>query len=188
MYNVPQREILRANRLTSEEPLLKKGQRLLIPNAAPVAPVISLYPSPKWKYIIIHHSATDEGNSLSFDKAHLKRGWNGVGYHFVVNNGSKGKDDGQIEVSPRWLKGEPGSHCRAANMNSKAIGICLVGNFDKDTPTRKQMDALIYLVNKLRKYYNIPEEHILGHGQVQGARTDCPGNNFPWREFMARLD
>jgi len=187
MYDVPSQEILRTNKLYSKEPVLEKGQRLLIPNAAPVMPVISLYPSKKWKYIIIHHSATDEGSSLSFDKAHLMRGWDGVGYHFVINNGSKGKDDGQIEVSPRWLKQENGSHCKAGSMNTKAIGICLVGDFSKEAPTSKQMDALVYLVNKLRKYYRIPMSRIMGHGQVPGARTECPGKNFPWRELKNRL-
>jgi N-acetyl-anhydromuramyl-L-alanine amidase AmpD len=187
MYDVSSKEILRENRLYSKEPVLAKGQRLLIPNAAPVMPVISLYPSRKWKYIIIHHSATDEGSSLSFDKAHISRGWHGVGYHFVIDNGSKGKDDGQIEVSPRWLKQENGSHCKAGSMNTKAIGICLVGDFSREAPTPRQMDALVYLVNRLRKYYGIPIGRIMGHGQVPGASTECPGTNFPWEELKSRL-
>ena len=72
-------------------------------------------------------------------------------------------------------------------MNTKAIGICLVGDFSKEAPTSKQMDALVYLVNKLRKYYRIPMSRIMGHGQVTGARTECPGKNFPWRELKNRL-
>ena len=187
MYNVPSNEILRANRINSKEPVLRKGQCLLIPDAAPIVPVISLYPSSKWRYIIIHHSATDKGSSLAFDKAHLSKGWDGLGYHFVIDNGSKGKEDGQIEVSPRWLKKENGSHCKASGMNSKAIGICLVGNFNNETPTPKQMEALAYLVNKLRKYYNISSGCILGHGKVKGARTDCPGKSFPWPEFRRSI-
>ncbi|MDD5115956.1 MAG: N-acetylmuramoyl-L-alanine amidase [Candidatus Omnitrophica bacterium] len=187
MYNVPSRDILYANKLYSKEPVLEKGQRLLIPNAAPVMPVISLYPSKKWKYIIIHHSATDEGSSLSFDKAHIFKGWNGIGYHFVVDNGSKGKNDGQIEVSPRWLKQENGAHCKAGGMNTRAIGICLVGDFSRDAPTSRQMDALVYLINRLRKYYRIPVSRIMGHGQVPGASTECPGKNFPWQELKRRL-
>jgi len=187
MYDVSSQEIVRANKIASRDPILKKGQRLLVPRAAAVTPVISLYPSKKWRYIIIHHSATDEGNSLCFDRAHISRGWDGVGYHFVIDNGSKGKGDGQIEVSPRWLKQENGSHCKAGGMNAKAIGICLVGDFSRDVPTSKQMASLAYLVNKLREYYGIPMSRIMGHGQVPGARTECPGNNFPWRTFKKRL-
>ena len=186
MYDVPMQNILQANSLKNKEEL-EKGQRLLVPNAAPIVPVISLYPSRKWKYIIIHHSATDEGSSLYFDKYHYSKGWEGLGYHFVITNGTKGKQDGQIEVSPRWLKQEDGSHCKASGMNNKAIGICLVGNFNTEEVSKKQLDALVYLVGLLRKHYKIPLTRILGHSQVHGAKTDCPGKKFPWRELKSRL-
>jgi len=185
MYDVTIRDIMRANNLRTEQ--LNKGQRLLVPDAAPLVPVISLYASKKWQYIIIHHSATDEGSSLQFDRYHQGRGWQEIGYHFVIDNGTKGKDDGQIEVCPRWLKQKNGSHCRAGNMNEKAIGICLVGNFSKENISAKQLDSLVYLVKTLRKYYKIPLSRILGHSQVRGARTECPGRKFPWREFKNRL-
>lgn len=185
MYNVPIKDISSANNLKTQT--LEKGQRLLITNAAPIVPVIPLYHSKKWKYIVIHHSATDEGNSLQFDKYHQGKGWEGIGYHFVIDNGTKEKQDGQIEVSPRWIKQEDGSHCRASNMNEKAIGICLVGNFNREYVSSKQLDALVYLVNVLRKYYKIPLKRIIGHNQVLGARTECPGKNFPWARFKNSL-
>ena len=185
MYDVTIREIMRTNILHTE--ILEKGQRLLVPNAAPLVPVIPLYASKKWQYIIIHHSATDEGSSLEFDQYHQGRGWQGIGYHFVIDNGTKEKQDGQIEVSPRWIKQKDGSHCRAGNMNEKAIGICLVGNFSKENVPAKQLDALVYLVKILRKYYKVPLKRILGHDQVSGAATECPGRKFPWYEFKDRL-
>lgn len=80
-----------------------------------------------------------------------------------------------------------GAHCKAGNMNSRGIGICLVGNFNIDNVSPKQMDSLVYLVNTLSRNYGIPAVNILGHGQVTGARTDCPGKKFPWREFSARV-
>ncbi len=83
MYDVPIRNLSSANNLRTET--LEKGQRLLIPNAAPIVPVIPLYPSKKWEYIIIHHSATDEGSSLYFDKYHQGKGWEGIGYYFVID-------------------------------------------------------------------------------------------------------
>lgn len=186
MYDVNTRDIIRANAIQNPN-LLEKGQRLVIPNAAAMVPVVTLYPSKKWKYIIIHHSATDEGNALDFDRSHSSKGWLGLGYHFVIDNGSKGKLDGQIEVSPRWLKQQDGSHCKASNMNSKAIGICLVGNFSKEYVSRNQMESLVWLVNRLKKYYKIPAKNIMGHGRVPGARTECPGSSFPWYEFRNRL-
>jgi len=186
MYDVKMEDIIRANHLKKPKEL-EKGQRLLIPQAAPIRPVIALYRSNKWKYIIIHHSATDEGSSFDFDKLHKRKGWEGIGYDFVIDNGTNGKADGQIEVSPRWIKQEDGAHCQASDMNSKGIGICLVGNFSKERVSEKQMDSLVYLVNILRKYYKIPKDHIMGHGQVLRARTECPGKIFPWGEFKQRL-
>jgi len=187
MYDVGMKSIMNANHL-NDITKLEEGQKLIIPNAAPLRSVISLYPSRKWRYIIIHHSATDVGNALNFDYAHKKRHWKGLGYQFVIDNGTAGKQDGQIEVSPRWIRQENGAHCKANGMNYRGIGICLVGNFSVDKVTPKQMESLVYLVNVLKDYYRIPNSHILGHGQVKGASTECPGKKFPWKEFRSRLN
>jgi len=187
IYDVPIATILRANRMKKSD-TLKMGQRLVIPRAVSPLPIISLYPSQKWKYIIIHHSATDVGNSLAFHKSHLKRGWDrGIGYHFVIDNGSSGKQEGQIETTPRWIKQQDGAHTKASDMNKKGIGICLVGNFNEGRVMRKQMESLLYLVKKLQTYYNIPDQNVMGHKHVDGAVTDCPGSHFPWQGFKNRL-
>ena len=186
-YDVSIEDIMRANNLGANT-TLEMGQCLTIPNAKPATPVISLYPSQKWKYIIIHHSATDVGSALTFNDWHKRRGFiHGLGYHFVVDNGSSGKADGYIEVSPRWLKQQNGAHCKASGMNYKGIGICLVGNYSKGYLSENQFEALVYLVNLLRDYYKIPLKNILGHGQVSGANTQCPGKLFPWTKFIRAL-
>ena len=187
IYDVPIADIMQANNLVNAAQL-EKGQRLVIPNAATTKAAIPLYPTRKWKYIIIHHSATDEGNAYYFNILHRRKGWNEIGYDFVIDNGTKNKADGAIEVSPRWIRQEVGAHCRASDMNSKGIGICLVGNFSKERISEKQLDSLIYLINVLRKYYRIPMSRIMGHGQVPGARTECPGKYFPWTEFRKKLE
>ncbi len=187
MYDVSPDAIIEANRIGDVHDL-KMGQELRIPQAGALRPIVTLYPSQKWQYIIIHHSATEEGNSLAFHHAHLQKGWDkGVGYHFIIDNGSSGKKDGQVETSPRWIKQEDGAHCHAAEMNTKAIGICLVGNFNTDTVTPKQMESLTYLVETLKRYYRISDQHILRHGEVPGATTMCPGTRFPWEEFQRQV-
>ncbi|MBU3912206.1 MAG: N-acetylmuramoyl-L-alanine amidase [Candidatus Omnitrophica bacterium] len=187
MYDVQVQDIVSVNRLPDSSKL-EKGQKLLIPNAAPLRSVIPLWPSNKWKYIIIHHSATDVGKALSFDYVHSnKRHWKGLGYHFVIDNGTSGKEDGQIEVAPRWMHQENGAHCKAGSMNYQGIGICLVGNFNSDSVSARQMEALVSLVKELKKHYHIPDSRILGHGQVPGVSTDCPGKRFPWNDFWRRL-
>ena len=186
-YDVTIDSIMGANQLTKSNELMM-GQSLIIPSAKPPIPVISLYPSHKWRYIIIHHSATDVGSALKFHYAHKRRGFSkGLGYHFVIDNGSSDKPDGYIEVSPRWIKQQNGAHCKASNMNSKGIGICLVGDFTGEYVSEKQLSSLVYLVNLLRKYYHIPLKNIMGHGQVPGAQTECPGKRFPWSRFFTHL-
>lgn len=186
MYDVDVETLKEANNIRNVRDI-DIGKKLYIPGASSRKDVITLYPSKKWEYIIIHHSATDEGNSQQFNAAHLKRGWQGVGYHFIIDNGTSGKADGQIETTPRWIKQQSGAHTKASGMNDKAIGICLVGNFSEDTVSRKQMDSLVYLTSKLSAYYNIPESRVMGHGQVPGANTECPGKRFPWSRFKSDL-
>lgn len=186
MYGVDQDVLISVNQI-KDVSNVEIGTKIYIPNASPMKHVITLYPSNKWKYIVVHHSATDMGSAEIFNTAHKNRGWDEIGYHFVIDNDTAGKSDGQIEIGPRWTKQVDGAHCKAASMNERGIGICLVGNFSKTRPTAAQMNSLVDLVNILRKYYGIPKYRIQGHGQVSGAKTECPGKMFPWNDFMSRL-
>ena len=141
--------------------------------------------STRWKYLVIHHSGTRIGNMKIFDNYHRRRGMNnGVAYHFVINNGTAGRGDGQIEVSSRWKKQIEGGHCRQRWVNKVGIGICLVGNFEKTRPTPKQMSALVSLIKLLRKRYYIPISNIKGHGDIKGEKTSCPGRNFSIKKLQ----
>ncbi len=140
-----------------------------------------------WKYIIIHHSATDCGSKATFDRYHREQnGWRGVGYDFVIGNG-RGAPDGVVEVTFRWEKQIDGAHANHPTYNKYGIGICLVGNFEKARPTEKQMRALVALVNYLQERCRIPTRNVLGHRHVRPDGTRCPGKNFPWYEFLSRL-
>jgi N-acetylmuramoyl-L-alanine amidase len=187
MYDVPLKTILEANHILDPKDL-RVGQRLDIPGAAPLRPVIPIFKSYKWDYIVIHHSVTDSGDAMSLDVIHRHRGFErGLGYHFVVDNGTTTRVDGQIEASPRWIKQMDGAHCNAGGMNKCGIGICLVGDFTYQEPSQAQMDSLVLLVDTLRRYYNIPINHVIRHKDVPGKRTACPGNSFPWEEFKRCL-
>ena len=127
-----------------------------------------------WKWIVIHHSATPSGNAAVFDKMHKDKGWDELGYHFVIGNGTQSAD-GQIEVGPRWPKQKWGAHAKTPNneFNERGIGICLVGNFDVERPTAAQMRSLTRLVTYLMKTYSISPRDVIGHGETKP--TDCPG-------------
>ena len=142
-----------------------------------------------WQYLVIHHSASESGSAREFDLYHRKvRGWNELGYHFVIGNG-RGATDGQIQVGPRWLKQKHGAHCKTPDnrYNDYGIGICLVGNFQSGgRPSEAQMRSLANLVNHLMRTCNISRQNILTHGGVT-HKTECPGRNFSLADLNARL-
>jgi len=179
LYDVSPESIYSANGLKPSDPLLI-GRKLIIPNVVIIRHVINLYRNPQWKYIILHHTATSKGNATTINRSHGDRGfWNGLGYHFLIDNGTMGKGDGQIEMSPRWIRQQKGAHCKADDMNAKAIGIALVGNFNYEKPTPNQLQSLSFLLSVLGRYYGMPASNILVHGHVPGAKTECPGKLFP---------
>ncbi|MEJ2744612.1 MAG: peptidoglycan recognition family protein [bacterium] len=143
----------------------------------------------RWRYIVIHHSATRKGNAKIMDRYHSKRRHmkNGLAYHFVISNGTSGCKDGEVEVGHRWKEQLPGGHAKQQWLNESGIGICLVGNFNQQRVSKKQMDSLVKLVNRLRTTYGIPLSCIKGHGDFKGERTVCPGRNFPMRRFKGLL-
>ncbi len=131
----------------------------------------------KWQWIVIHHSATSNGGAKAFDKMHRDKGWDELGYHFVIGNGSE-TGDGVVEIGTRWPKQKYGAHCKTPDnqYNDYGIGICLVGNFDDSRPTAAQMKSLAKLTGYLMKTYRIPANHVIGHGDAKP--TDCPGHNM----------
>ncbi|MFQ5688464.1 MAG: peptidoglycan recognition family protein [Candidatus Scalindua sp.] len=140
-----------------------------------------------WKYIVIHHSASDSGNAASIGKYHKnERGWvNGLGYDFLIGNGN-GSRDGQIEVGNRWNKQIDGAHAGNPEYNKYGIGICLVGNFENDYPTESQVSSLLYLIKYLQKRCNIPRDNVIMHRTFR--KTACPGRHFPYNKVLARLN
>jgi N-acetylmuramoyl-L-alanine amidase len=131
-------------------------------------------PANHWIWIIIHHSDSSYGSAAIIDKWHRDRGFDELGYHFVIGNGTN-SGDGQIEVGPRWTKQKWGAHDNALDnrFNTNGIGICLVGNFNATHPTPRQLHSLVRLVVYLMEKYNISADHVLGHGETKD--TQCPG-------------
>jgi N-acetyl-anhydromuramyl-L-alanine amidase AmpD len=111
-------------------------------------------------HLVIHCSATEQWREVSVDEIrqwHLKRGFNDIGYHFV------------IDLNGIVHKGRPvetiGAHAQGYNANS--IGICYVGGLARgthepmDTRTPKQKESLINLTETLKNIFGITR--IDGH-------------------------
>ena len=159
-----------------------------VPPAAPLDPAwLPANLSDRWECIVIHHSASNFGGAVRIDQWHRAKGWDELGYHFVIGNGTD-TPDGAVEVGPRWKKQKYGAHCKTPDeyYNQHGIGICLVGNFDNYDPSVAQMRSLQSLCAFLSKRFHIAPDHIFTHGGVTG-KTDCPGKRFDVQKFRAAL-
>lgn len=122
--------------------------------------------------IVIHCSATKPDQTIGVKEItewHKKRGFNTVGYHYVIRR------DGTTE------DGRPnqqvGAHAKGFNKTS--IGICLVGGLDENgNPqpnfTTEQVRSLRTLVAFLKQTYKISSDMVIGHRDLPGVNKQCP--------------
>ena len=129
--------------------------------------------------IIVHHSASPLSTSLEdIEQWHLARGWDGVGYHAV------------IEASGKLRYGRPiervGAH--AMGHNRESIGICLVGN--NTQPANRWLPAQLHTLEDyvLGVRYVLEQPlQILRHCEVR--KTECPGlTEDEWAVIHHRLE
>jgi hypothetical protein len=149
---------------------------------------------------MIHHSATKDGQTVSWqairryhmswrhrgeivtpqDAAKLmlagervERPWEDTGYHCgveLVND--------HLEALLGRPENERAAACKEADMNARALHVCVVGNFDIAPPD----DALLrflarYVVRPWLVRYDIPAERIVGHRDYAPYKS-CPGALF----------
>jgi hypothetical protein len=143
----------------------------------------------RWQFIVVHNSGTRQGNAAAFDyyHRHVRRMQNGLAYHFVIGNGTS-TGNGQIEVGDRWRRQINGGHVHSDYLNNIALGICLVGDFNRDQPTRAQLDCCEELIRYLRQRCGKVGSHypiVKPHREMNPPRwpTDCPGDVFPYSWF-----
>ncbi len=143
----------------------------------------------RWQFIVVHNSGTRQGNAAVFDyyHRHVRRMRNGLAYHFVIGNGTS-TGNGQIEVGDRWRRQINGGHVHSDYLNNISLGICLVGDFNRDQPTRAQLESCEELIGYLRQRCGKTAGHdivVRPHREMNPPRwpTDCPGDAFPYSWF-----
>lgn len=123
--------------------------------------------------IILHCTATREGKDMTaaaIDAYHRSKGWNCIGYNYVI------RLDGTVEKGR--CEEVSGAHTIGHNMHS--IGVVYVGGLDasgkaKDTRTEAQKSAMLELCKRLLAKY--PSARLSGHNQW--ARKACPCFSVP---------
>jgi len=115
----------------------------------------------QWKGIVIHHSLTEDNESVSWEairKYHIEtNGWQDIGYNFGIEYG---KGNEVILEEGRSLD-IPGAHTKG--FNHTHIGICVVGNYDKMTLEPDKESVLLDMIHILIKDYDIKVADIIGH-------------------------
>jgi len=161
------------------------------------------------KYIILHHSATRDGNAFDWQairrfhkswrydgkiiteqEAHERIGrgekgilspWRDIGYHFGIE-----KINDFHEILIGRLFGEPGAHCRQNGMNAQSWGICFVGNYDEEEVLPEIWNFGLKLVKQLMMLGRIERENVKGHREFADYKS-CPGSKFDLEKFWGEL-
>lgn len=99
--------------------------------------------------------------------SHLKRMRAGdIGYHYI------------IDPSGRVWEGRPlvyqGAHTSGNNPHN--VGIMVMGNFNKQEPSREQLLTLHRLVRKLQGDHHVSTDRICTHREL--SPSDCPGRSL----------
>lgn len=122
--------------------------------------------------IVVHCSDSNFGSSILINEWHLERGWNEVGYHFVICNGKVENNNYWDAMDGAIERGRDidisGAHVRGNNKGS--IGVCLVGT---DSYTEKQILSLKILLSELMLKYNLKKNDIFGHRELDSGKS-CP--------------
>ena len=135
-----------------------------------------------WSHIIIHHSLTKDGTTVSWQAIRryhmIDLGWSDIGYHFGIE-----LVNGEYEALVGRDLNREGAH--TVGMNSRGIGICFVGNFDVEDVPRAQWDRGIKLVRSYCQLLSIPVRNVQGHRDH--AQKSCPGKRFDMDRFRKEL-
>jgi hypothetical protein len=168
--------------------------------------------------IAVHHSATVDhatgsplGNAQTFFDYHVKtRGWMHGGYNYVITGQGQVEYalDEKIAAYHAGFKDPDNSEGleQGQYWNNHYLAICLSGWFsngrsyrDSDAyvhpipdnftaPSQAQFEALLALIQHLRKKYNIPVENVRAHRELLGNSTICPGVNLNPVEIRVKLE
>lgn len=126
--------------------------------------------------ITLHHSAMPApGSSVASVASHLRgiqafhveeRGWADVGYHFLVDPSGRVWEGRSLA----WQ----GAHAGGDN-NIGNVGVCLLGDFERQRVPRAQLQAAEELIGSLRGRFGVPRSRVVTHREWNAGGTQCPG-------------
>lgn len=117
--------------------------------------------------IFIHHTAVDADVPIeNIANYHVNsKDWPGISYHSAI------EPDGDILL----LNDLSTISYHTRGQNTKGISIVLLGNYEEDQLTDKQLESVKLITEALCEVLKV--RAIMGHRDAPGARTTCPGAN-----------
>jgi hypothetical protein len=138
------------------------------------------------RYVVVHHTFTDNVADLSADrafllsrliqKAHMGRGWGDTGQHFTISRGGY-VTEGRTGSLNAALNGHfvVGTHVRGNN--DYTVGIECEGTYNSVMPPAQLRASLVRTLAWLCTLYRLdPKEAIVPH--LKFNDTDCCGYRF----------
>ena len=144
------------------------------------------------KRIINHHSLTKDSGSVSWgairnwhmgitggeENYYTKHPMIDIGYHFGLE-----MIGDHCEILVGRMMNEQGAHTKGQNRDS--IGICWVGNFDKDEVHPEMWNLGVRFVASLCETLHIEPDETYGHCDF--STKSCPGNRFNVASFKMQV-
>lgn len=116
--------------------------------------------------------------------------WHEIGFHFGVELIDQ---EYAVRVGRQII--EIGDHCKAGEFNSRSVGICVIGNFNKFPPPIAQVNLTRLLVGAIQRVCKIRPVNVIGHREAQMIsgvlpenRQNCPGALFDMASFRGMLN
>jgi N-acetyl-anhydromuramyl-L-alanine amidase AmpD len=138
-------------------------------------------------YITVHHDGmspfydADQSSSAarleSIRRSHRDGNrWADIGYHFAIDRSGRVWECRSLAYQ--------GAH--VGNHNEGNIGVLVMGNFDQQTPSSRQLDALNAHLSHLMRIHRVPLTRVATHREWETARTACPGSTLQSHMDLAR--
>lgn len=142
--------------------------------------------SRQMQMFVVHHTAqTVNGEKRTalervralYQYHTMSLGWGDIGYHYIIDESGQiyeGKEGGRYVI---------GGHAYCNNIGT--VGVALLGNFETEQPSQKQVQSLQWLLQTLGQEYKIdPSRSVTFHGKQFASpivrhrdllSTSCPG-------------
>ena len=156
------------------------------------------------KFLIVHHSASNNGHTPEDVPAILRswyafhtgpdRGWPDIAYNFIIDSAG-----GIWEGREGSLAGPVAGSANGGNQGYTQL-VCVIGDYNVATPTKSSLNSLVTVLAWLGERYNVstapgaevtftsrgstrwPEGTVVTTPTITGHRTmsetSCPGDNF----------